>query len=264
MIAAPRNLIHLSVISSLNGLPTIETESVDFVRMSCLGTSIPETGWPVVLTEVRRILKTGGAVEVIDDEMVWGYSKYSAKEHGVVALKGLSSLISTKSRDNEDNLHPIDRYFKQMLVEKYGMPATPHRTIDRSMETIFGANDKKHFRVELPSPIFKIFEIEETRRSGNLFQAFRSKKDAVPPDTATKAQRVLGSTPAGERISDPFLIFYPHGLCRLDASEVRMAACGSMHTVLSCRASLIDSIVGSSAEGEDLDAVTNMLWAYEE
>ena len=251
----------------MNGLPTIKTESVDFVRISCLGTSIPETGWPVVLTEVRRILKTGGAVEVIDDEMVRGYPGYSAEEHGVLELKGRSSFVPTESKDKNDGLHPVDRYFRQMLVEKYGMPETPHRTVDRSMETIFGANDKKHFRVELPSPNFKIVEVEETRRCGNLFQAFRSKKDvsqSAPTDTPAKALRVLGSASAGEKITDPFLIFYPHGLCHLDASEVRMAACGSMHTLLSCRASLLDCIVGSGAEGDELDVVTDMLWAYEE
>ena len=235
--------------------------------MSCLGTSIPKAEWPIVLTEIRRILKIGGAVEVIDDEMVRGYPEYSAKEHEIPELKGRLSLVSTGTKGKHDYLHPIDQYFRQMLVEKYGMPATPHKTIDKSMEVVFGANDKKHFRVELPSPNFKIVEIGETRRSGNLLQAFRGKKDAsqpVPPDTSVKAQRILGSAFAGEKTSNPFLIFYPHGLCHLDASEVRMAACGSMHTVLSCRASLIDSIVGSGAEGEDLDAVTNMLWAYEE
>jgi hypothetical protein len=256
------------MICSLNGLPTIKTESVDFVRMSCLGTSIPETEWPIVLTEVRRILKIGGVVEVVDDELVRGYPEYSPEEHEVLELKGRrSSLISTESRDQKDGLHPIDRYFGQMLVKKYGMPATPHRTIDGALELVFGANDKKHFRVELPSPNFRIVETEETWRSGKLFQVFRGRKDAsqsVPPDNATKAQRVLGSGPTGEKIGDPFLIFYPYGLCRLDASEVRMAACGSMHRVLSCRASLIDSIVGPGAEGEELDEITDMLWVYEE
>jgi len=149
------------------------------------------------------------------------------------------------------------------------MPETPHRTIDTAMEIVFGANDKKHFRVELPSPNFKIIETEETRRSGNLFQAFRGKKDAVqsvPHDTVAKAQRVLGlsTVPAEEKIGESFLIFYPHGLCPLDASEVRMAACGSMHRVLSCRASLIDFIVGPGAEGEELEEITNLLWEYED
>jgi hypothetical protein len=251
------------MIHSLTGLPTIKTESVDFVRMSCLGTSIPETEWPIVLTEVRRVLKTGGAVEVIDDELVRGYPEYFPKEHEVLELKGRSSLVSTESRDQKDGLHPIDRYFRQMLVKNYGMPAMPHRTIDVAMEIVFGMNDKKHFRVELPSPNFKVVEIEEARRTGGLLQAFLGGR-SMPLDTAPKAQRVLGSVPAGEKLDDPFLIFFPHGLCRLDGSEVRMAACGSMHRVLSCRASLIDSIVGPGAEREELDEVADMLWAYEE
>ena len=254
------------VVPSLNGLPTIKTESVDFVRMSCLGTSIPKAEWPIVLTEVRRVLKTGGAIEVVDDEMIREYSGYSSREHQVLELEDCSSLTSTESWGQEDSLHRIDRYFTEMLVEKYGMSATPHRTVDKAMEIVFGANDKKHFRVELPSPDFKIVETEEMRRGGNLFQALRSKMDfnqSVPPDTAEKAQRILGSTPVGGKISGPFLIFYPHGLCRLDASEVRMAACGTMHRVLSCRASLIDSIVGPGARSEELDEVNDMLWAYE-
>jgi len=252
-----------AVIASLNGLPTIKTESVDFVRMSCLGTSVPKAEWPIVLAEVRRILKTGGAIEVVDDEMI---RRYPPKERQPLEPEDCSSLSSTESWGQEDSLHRIDRYFTEMLVEKYGMPATPHRTVDKAMEIVFGANDKKHFRVELPSPDFKIVETEEMRRGGNLLQAFRGKKDfgqSVPPDTAEKAQRILGSAPVGGGNSGPFLIFYPHGLCRLDASEVRMAACGTMHRVLSCRASLIDSIVGSGASGEELDEINDMLWAYE-
>lgn len=253
----------------LNGLPAIKTESVDFVRMSCLGTSIPKAEWPIVLAEVRRVLKTGGAIEIVDDELARVYPKYSPKEFGAPELRERTSRPSTESSDYSDDLHPIDRYFKQMLVERYGMSETPHKTIDTAMEIIFGANDKKHFRVELPSPNYKIVENEETRRGGNLFHALRGKKDhcqPAPHDTPAKAQRILGldsSTSGGERINEPFLILYPHGLCRMDASEVRMAARGSMHKVLSCRASLIDFIVGPGAEGEELDEVTSMLWGYE-
>ena len=231
---------------SLSPLLTIKTESVDFVRMSCLGTSIPKAEWPIVFTEVRRILKTGGVVEVIDDELVRGYPRYPPKDH------------KSSTRGQQDGLHPIDRYFRQMLVERYGMPEMPHKTIDAAMELVFGINDRKHFRVELPSPNFQVFEVEEPRRNVNLLQAFRGKMDAVqsvPRDTVKVHAR--------ERINDPFLIFYPHGLCRLDASEVRMAACASMHRVMSCRASLIDFIVGPSAEGDELGEVTDMLWEYE-
>ena len=234
--------------------------------MSCLGTSIPKAKWPIVLTEVRRILKTGGVVEIVDDEMIWGRSGYPPKEHQALDPEDCSFLASAESTGQEDAMHIIDQYFTRMLVERYGMPATPHRTVDRALEMVFGVNDKKHFRVELPSPDFGIAETEEIRRGGNFFQAFRSKKDvgqSLPPDTAAKAQRVLGSTPAGERISGPFLIFYPHGLCRLDASEVRMAACGTMHRVLSCRASLVDSVVGQDTWGEELDQLNEMLWDYE-
>ena len=255
------------VISSLIGLPTIETESVDFVRMSCLGTSIPKAEWPIILTEVRRVLRTGGAIEVVDDEMIRGYSGYCPKECQAVEQEDYSFLTPAERASQEDSLHLIDQYFTEMLVERYGMPTTPHRTVDRSMEIVFGANDKKHFRVELPSPDFEVVGTKELRRGGNLFQVFRGKKDAgqsTAPDTATKAQRALGGTPVGEKISGPFLIFYPHGLCRLDASEVRMAACGTMHKVLSCRASLIDSVVGQDTWGKELDELHEMLWEYEQ
>ena len=256
------------MIYSLNGLPTIKTESVDFVRMSCLGTSIPKAEWPIVLAEVRRVLKTGGAIEIIDDEMVRVYPKHSPKNSGILGPEERTSRVSTETEDRPDGLHPIDRYFKQMLVERYGMPETPHKTIDAAMEIVFGVNDKKHFRVELPSPNYKIIETEEIRRGGNLFHALRGKKDTSQPapyDAPAKAQRVLGldGVSAGDRVNEPFLILYPHGLCRMDGSEVRMAACGSMHKVLSCRASLIDFIVGPGAEGEELDEVTNLLWGYE-
>jgi hypothetical protein len=248
-------------VRSLQGLPTIKTESIDFVRMSCLGTSIPEEEWPIVLTEVRRVLSTGGAIEIIDDELVRVYPEFPPEVQDTSRSGGRSSRLSVETEDQEDGLHPIDRYFKQMLVERYRMPRKPHRTIDIAMEIVFGANDKKHFRVELPSRSFKIVETEETQRSGSLFQALRGKGEVH--DTPTKAQRVLGLDSVGGGVNDPFLIFYPHGLCHLDVSEVQMAACGSMHRVLSCRASLIDFIVGPAAEGEELNEVTDMLWEYE-
>jgi hypothetical protein len=181
--------------TSLNPLLTIRTESVDFVRMSCLGTSIPEADWPVVLSEVRRILKTGGVIEVIDDELVRTYPEYFPEEHEVLDLKRRSSRVSIEIEDWKDGLHPVDRHFKQMLVKKYGMPETPHRTIDTAMEIVFGANDRKHFRVEVPAPSFKVVETEETRRNGNFFHAIRAKKDAAQSanhDNTAKAQRVLG------------------------------------------------------------------------
>lgn len=233
--------------------------------MSCLGTSIPEKYWSVVLTEVRRVLRIGGAIEVVDDELIRVYPEYSPEERGVSELGSRFSLASTESGGKKGGLHPIDRYFSRMLVDKYRMPETPHRTIDTEMESVFGANDRKHFRVELPPPNFKIVETEETRWGGNLFQAIRGRKDGgpAPPDPPVKTQRVMGSTLAGERIGDPFLVFYPHGLCRLDASEVRMAACGSMHKVLSCRASLIDFMVGPGVEGEEVRELGDMLWEYE-
>ena len=246
-------------MGSLDGLPTIKTESVDFVRMSCLGTSVPEAEWPIILAEVRRILKTGGVVEIIDDELCPAYSSEEQKKHG--------SHSPSRSTYRND-LHPVDRYFRQMLVDRYGMPEIPHRTIDAAVEIVFGANDKKEYPVQLPLPDFKIVGTEEMRRGGSLFQAFRVNRDTpqpVPHTTPAKAQRVLGldSVSVGHRSSEPFLIFHQHGLCPLEASEVRMAACGSMHRVLSCRASLIDYIVGSGMQGERLDEITNMLWAYE-
>lgn len=259
-VTGPEKPVTHVIVRSLDKLSPITTESVDLVRMSCLGTSIPEGEWPVVLTEVRRILKPGGVVEIIDDELHPAY----VPEDQI----GRLSLTSTEGRDNRTSLHPIDQYFRQMLVERYGMPETPHKTIGAAMEITFGAYTDTYFRVELPSRKFKTVETEETRRGGNLLQAFLGKKDVaqlLPYDTPTKAQRVLGLTngsAAGDRVTNPFLIF-PYGLCHLDASEVRMAACGGMHKVLSCRASLIDFIVGSGAEGERLDDVTNKLWAYE-
>lgn len=259
MIAARRKPTRIMVYS-LEKLSTIGTESVDFVRMSSLGTSVPESEWPIVLTEVRRILKPGGVVEIIDDEL---YPAYLPK-----GQRGRTSDTCAGDKDQGDGLHRIDREFRRMLVERYGMPKTPHETIDAAMKITFGANEKKRFRVELPSPSFKIIGTEETRRSGNLLQAFLGQKDvthSVLHNTPSKAQRVLGldNGSSGDRVSKPFLIFYPYGLCCMDASEVQMAACGNMHKVLSCRASLIDFIAGPGAEGEKVNEATDMLWAYE-
>lgn len=241
MTGGARKPAHVTV-RSLNKLSTIETESVDFVRMSCLGTSIPELEWPVVLTEVRRILRPRGVVEVIDDEL---YPAHLPK----------------------DCLLPIDRSFTEMLVKGYGMPVTPHETIEEAMEIAFGASEKKCFRVGLPSPNLLVIETEETRRGENLSQTLLGKRDvtrSVPHDTPAKAQRLLGldNESLDVRVDKPSLI-HPYGSDHWDSSDVRMVACGYMHKVLSCRASLIDFIAGSGAKGEKLDGVENELWAYE-
>ena len=245
------------IVLSLEKLSTVETESVDFVRMSCLGTSVPELEWPVVLTEASRILRPGGVIEIIDDEL---YPAYLPEAR--------SRPIDHRDSDDEElypthlqkkGMHLIDQHFRKMLVDRYGMPEVPHATIENAMEIAFGKKEKKSFHVELPTTIEGL--------DRKLFQTSPGKGGvtrSVPHDAPAKAQRVLGldNKPSGDRVSEPFLILQ-HRLCHLEASDVRMAACGNMHKVLSCRASLIDFIAGPGAEGEGLDEVTDMLWLYE-
>lgn len=257
MITGRQKPTDILVWHSLDKLSTIKTESVDFIRMSCLGTSIPEQDWPVVLTEVRRTLKPGGVVEIIDDEL---YPEYL---HEVD--RGRVSGTFTGGRGEKDNLHPIDRDFRKML-EGYHMSKAPHKTIESAMGIAFVTNEMKCFRVELPSPNIAT---GGTRRGGNVLQTFLGKRDAakpVPRYTPAKAQRILGLDKGSARGEgrNPSLIFQPYRQCHLDTSEVRMVACGTMHKVLSCRASLIDFIVPPGREDRELGKVTDLLWEYEE
>lgn len=48
-------------------------KSFDFVRMANLNIAIPHDRWSLIITEVRRVLKMGGQLEIIDDEIFFPY-----------------------------------------------------------------------------------------------------------------------------------------------------------------------------------------------
>ncbi|KAF9451404.1 hypothetical protein P691DRAFT_787226 [Macrolepiota fuliginosa MF-IS2] len=55
-----------------NKLP-FPDKSFDFVRMAGLSLAIPHDKWSSVISEVRRVLKIGGQLELIDDELFFPY-----------------------------------------------------------------------------------------------------------------------------------------------------------------------------------------------
>jgi len=48
-------------------------ESFDFVRMANLNIAVPHDKWSLIITEARRVLKMGGQLEIIDDEIFFPY-----------------------------------------------------------------------------------------------------------------------------------------------------------------------------------------------
>ncbi|TFL04202.1 hypothetical protein BDV98DRAFT_563735 [Pterulicium gracile] len=58
----------------LDGLP-FEDELFDFVRMHGLGLALPEDEWAFVLEDVRRVMKPGGVLEVVEEDLIFPCSK---------------------------------------------------------------------------------------------------------------------------------------------------------------------------------------------
>ncbi|KAF9560474.1 S-adenosyl-L-methionine-dependent methyltransferase [Agrocybe pediades] len=54
----------------LDGLP-FPTDFFDFVRISGLGLAIPEDEWQSLLEDVRRVLKAGAVLEIIEDDLLF-------------------------------------------------------------------------------------------------------------------------------------------------------------------------------------------------
>lgn len=54
----------------LDGLP-FPPEYFDFVRLSGLGLAIPENEWQSVLEEIRRVMKVGAALEIIEEDPIF-------------------------------------------------------------------------------------------------------------------------------------------------------------------------------------------------
>lgn len=59
----------LPCLRSLKSVSQIPPKSFDLVRMANLTLAIPKARWPHLLKEVKRILRPGGVVEIVDDEL---------------------------------------------------------------------------------------------------------------------------------------------------------------------------------------------------
>lgn len=70
--------------ASLKGLP-FENDRFDYVRMAFLEHAISELKWPAVLAEVVRVLRPGGTLEIITEELIFpnhaDWDVYAVQKH---------------------------------------------------------------------------------------------------------------------------------------------------------------------------------------
>lgn len=61
----------------LERLP-FESGHFDFIRLCCLGMGVPEDEWQDLLQEVSRVLKPGGIVEIIEEDLIFPSGKFQS------------------------------------------------------------------------------------------------------------------------------------------------------------------------------------------
>ncbi|KAJ7593263.1 hypothetical protein C8J56DRAFT_930700 [Mycena floridula] len=109
----------------LEGLP-FSSELFDLVRIACLGLAVPEDEWQYLLEEVSRVMKRGGIVEIIEEDLIFPCAPYTRPRQRPPPISvdfrqsdsSPSSAISVRSRssstlpiaDNWPNSAATDAY----------------------------------------------------------------------------------------------------------------------------------------------------------
>ncbi|KAI0684767.1 hypothetical protein BC835DRAFT_1292249 [Cytidiella melzeri] len=141
-------------------------KSFDLVRMANLTLAIPENRWSHILKEVKRVLRPGGIVEIIDDEIFFPSVQPlpTAASSGMRSLKGRGApqrdaddhsqgeFAQKSSRLKAPGVDGSPRNSRQQISST--TPAEEHRQrsiASRTMETVF--QNMLHFEYDLsPRP----------------------------------------------------------------------------------------------------------------
>ncbi|KAL4252270.1 hypothetical protein ABKN59_002545 [Abortiporus biennis] len=69
----------------LDSLP-FGVEEFDLVRICCIGLGVPEDEWQDLFQEVSRVLKPGGVLEIIEDDLIFPCGKSSASDYNTLQV----------------------------------------------------------------------------------------------------------------------------------------------------------------------------------
>lgn len=196
--------LHTNCFSSLSRLP-FEDNSFDLVRMAGLNLCIPEARWEGVIQEAHRVLRVGGVLEIIDDEMIWPYLKALptspvASTKSAAPTTPLSLDFTTGSATvrkeprktgsqaqapidayamydhNVDSSNRVEELFEKMLWFNHGIHPRPHEFIQDRVNNVFGIHDgpstrPRVFKVALPPAGFTPRE-KEAKGDKTAFSSF--------------------------------------------------------------------------------------------
>lgn len=143
--------------------------------MANLNLAVPRSRWLDLLTDIRRILKPGGRLEFVDDELVFAYQPPftqplyqelcraygSVMEHEEAILEPLLEkdehhpaklffLFERKRRMAET----IEKIFERMLAEKYDIVVRLHEVLPEMLASVFGRSETRvigTFHLNMPN-----------------------------------------------------------------------------------------------------------------
>ena len=177
--------IVFDIHSLRRGLP-FPPRSFDFIRMANLTLAIPKHRWLHLLKEVKRMLRPGGIVEIVDDELFFPsiqpgptpslkhsrsmagrcQAKADLETHCVddCAMKPSRPLSPRSSRhclntasdpaaeyrQRSLTTRTVETIFQNMLESEYGVSTRPHKFLEHEMLQVFDGVTVETREVSVP------------------------------------------------------------------------------------------------------------------
>ncbi|KDQ14342.1 hypothetical protein BOTBODRAFT_174831 [Botryobasidium botryosum FD-172 SS1] len=223
----------------LERLP-FEDDYFDHVRISRIGFGVPENKWEFVLEEAVRVLKPGGAFEMIEENLIFPCGPLPDPDESIIPAPNPSfdssasinsddydgEIVLDESRDPRD--HSLIRdAFEAMLSERFINP-TPLSILPYYLELYLeGVRSQTPFQFLIPPRRCTMCDsAEDTLSSSHSLSSF-----ANEPEQKTVRLDMLRA-PLGERVHpDAPVVIQPY-----KASSSASMHLGMMyHSVLACK-----------------------------
>ncbi|KAF7791606.1 hypothetical protein EIP86_002623 [Pleurotus ostreatoroseus] len=220
-LAGPNTLtarVTWKLANFFNRLP-YEDNTFDLVRMANLSLSVPRNRWLSLLQEVRRVLRVGGHLELVEDEFIFPPIQHASVMHAAQEQSQSSGLIPSESeterfsrfRELEESkriTEYLESAFGHMLANKYSI-SDPHAMhVWDALSRAFGTKHvqepyNQHIAIpHRPPEVTRSNEGFKTPRKISLSSSqgprmhvsdHRGSEPALPTSAAPKAVQVLST-----------------------------------------------------------------------
>ncbi|KAH7102735.1 hypothetical protein BKA62DRAFT_88741 [Auriculariales sp. MPI-PUGE-AT-0066] len=158
------------------------TESFDFVRCSKIGLAVPETRWQPLLSEISRVLRPGGSLEIIEENLIFPLppvrrlrpSPEEAKAHALA-----TNISQTESQLSDDMLDDTDTprhpFMQNMSPSRPSSSSTPPNLVDSENNDQEDAMNQETLQ-QSESPLDR--SERDPRNHGKLKRAWEAMLDA--------------------------------------------------------------------------------------